>query len=138
MSRQEYCRKCGCDVFECGGNVTGVCIRKPAPSPQPEMPEGWVWNAYRREFSCSTPAIRLRGLNSVAVSLEELRALLATQGLAIVPAAEVTTPGERKVLEACEGLDEGALRWLHKGTSLDIVTLVEAVLARRAEKETNG
>lgn len=25
--QDEFCRRCGCDVFECGGNVTGVCIR---------------------------------------------------------------------------------------------------------------
>ena len=104
---------------------------KPAPSPQPEMPEGF------EEF-WSMGVWRYVRLDGHGLSVDDMRALLATQGLAIVPAAEVTTPGERKVLEACEGLDEGALRWLHKGTSLDIVTLVEAVLARRAEKETNG
>jgi hypothetical protein len=34
-------------------------------------------------------------LHMTQMTLDELRALLATQGLAIVPAAEVTTPGER-------------------------------------------
>jgi len=27
MTRPEFCERCGCDVFECGGNITGRCIR---------------------------------------------------------------------------------------------------------------
>jgi hypothetical protein len=27
MNYPEFCERCGCDVFECGGNVAGYCIR---------------------------------------------------------------------------------------------------------------
>jgi hypothetical protein len=58
----------------------------PAPSPHPEMPEH-----DDPVFPWTCPESR----DYVEIPLSAIRALLATQGLAIVPAAEVTTPGER-------------------------------------------
>jgi hypothetical protein len=68
---------------------------EPAPSPQTEMtgsPDGWRW--YRNAGHDGEPYIAHMEAD-VELTLSHLRALLATQGLAIVPAAEVTTPGER-------------------------------------------
>lgn len=79
----------------------------------------------------------------VDLPLSVLRTLLATQGLAIVPAAEVTAPAERKVLEAMAAVPDIQIDMtldLRDELSIQETRVWEAELARRAEKkgETNG
>ena len=67
--------------------------------------------------------------------MSELRELLATRGLAIVPAADVLTAEERAVLEACATAEVAQLSngWrMLDGDSNRAVTAAE--LARRAQK----
>jgi hypothetical protein len=67
------------------------------------MPEGWLWEPDAGGF------VRMFGKKTgFCVSVNMLGRLLATQRLAIVPAAEVTTPEERAVLDAWPLLSEDA------------------------------
>jgi hypothetical protein len=96
----EMCGECGCihrpgENTLCPGWRPGPFV----PSPQPEMP---VVGLHESSM------VAKRGQLSV-YPLTAIRELLATQGLAIVPAAEVTTPGERKVLEACAAFPDEVL-----------------------------
>lgn len=60
--------------------------------------------------------------------VDEVRDCLAQDGLHVVSAAD------KAVLDACAALSDGSLRWLVRGTSVDIVALAEAEFARRGVK----
>lgn len=94
------------DEFD--GNGWLRCRRQQAPSPDyrtseavppqppaaaPALPENWTWNAHRKEWEYSTPALRMRGLEFLAIGLDEIRSLLATQEMSIV--RSVCVPEER-------------------------------------------
>lgn len=77
------------------------------------------------------------------VRLEAIRYVLAEAGLAIVPAADVPSAEERKVLEACEKLTVFTMR-SHEGAnaktwpavaSSGLRELAVALVALRAAKE---
>jgi hypothetical protein len=90
-------KKSADECWHCGGvHSTSECF-KPAPSPQPEMPEGWecVTGEDGALFFIN------EGLKRV-LTMSRIKSLLATQGLAIVPAAEVMTPAKQAVLDAAE------------------------------------
>lgn len=68
-------------------------------------------------------------------TLAELRALLATQGRAIVPTAEVVTAEERRVLDAMAGVAlESVKRAITSAKRSDKRRVWRAELARRAAK----
>lgn len=76
-----------CVLFECEAKSQCLwpdrCAKRAAPSPQPEMPEGWHFDpAHGGLFYQELP-----GRQVIPVTL--LRALLATQGLTIVGPAEL-------------------------------------------------
>lgn len=91
-----FCQRAPCEChYE---PVAAPCAGPPAaaglePSAEP-MPEGWtmrtdaygLWFKYGRAFE---------------LSLGHISALLATQGLAVVPVADVVTAEERRVLDLC-------------------------------------
>jgi hypothetical protein len=93
-----HCNGSGMRPTGNGGPCDGCQYCKPAPSPQPEM---LVVGLHESSM------VAKRGQLSV-YPLTAIRELLATQGLAIVPAAEVTTQppierwGFRDWMGACE------------------------------------
>lgn len=102
-----------------------LAMLTPAPDARPSaepMAEGWVmtYPGYaerkHRGISVDADADGITTEESVTgyggytatvhVPLSVLRALLATQGLSIVPTAEVPSPLAKDVLQACESLSE--------------------------------
>lgn len=100
----------------------------PAPSAEPQMPEGWEFVPHNGGFFVN------EGLSRV-LSMSRLTTLLATQGLTIVPVASVVTAEEREVLEAMGAIPQVLLESCHQRalepTCRDAWT---AELARRAAK----
>ena len=113
-------------ISRCFGDTCAWCKVSPAPSPQPEMPEGDGW------VKIATAQAERTIAGDVWMPLVALKAVLATRGLTIAG------PAERAVLDACaamteEGIDAAA------GQSGSVDRALEDELARRAAKEgTNG
>jgi hypothetical protein len=145
---EEYCRLCGCDVFECGGNVTDVCTRNPSPPAAPELPEGWlaIWHVprvkrlvrvireHRKEdylewvyLDGPEKGVVTTGHWDALWSVMDMVPLLATQGLSIVDAKD------RAVLEACAKLDPIPHLFMAGSgmTVADADRVMQAELARR-------
>lgn len=139
-------------VCKCGtGHPLDCPVHKPAPSPQPEMPEGWKLDispyysdATRRHYSAEqtvtvdadsiTVEERTSGYDgytaTVRVPLSVLRALLATQGLHVINAKQ------QAVLEVCAQHSEDSLRLImHAGSHPWARCAAASELARRAAKE---
>jgi hypothetical protein len=107
----------------------------PAPSPRPEMPEGWFphFSGYRHINARGGCHVEVKAGHlhvshcyvdphdpcGFSVPLPVLRALLATQGLALVPAADVSTPISDETLRH---LRECALAWEPEARLLGNVT----------------
>jgi hypothetical protein len=109
---------------ECAMYFGGKCdcvARCVAPSPQPEMPEGF------EEF-WSMGVWRYVRLDGHGLSVDDMRALLATQGLTIIGAKQ------RAVLDACALLDLDTYLYGDEHEQRDVA---EAELARRAAKDSN-
>lgn len=68
-----------------------------------KMPTGWCWEDETQSFYWSSNFIAPGRLQSLAVSLERIRALLATQGLHVVSAKDMA------VLEACAAVPDEVL-----------------------------
>lgn len=111
----------------CCGRTCGWCKdwdrNKPAPSAEPQMPEGWEF--IDGEFGGT---FLNEGLCKV-MSMGRIRQLLATQGLAIVPASDVPTQAET-LLERAEKL----LRQPRAVARAKLADEIAAELARRAAK----
>lgn len=67
---------------------------------------------------------------------KDLGTMLHRYGLAIVPAADVVTPEERAVLDACAVLSTASLEAFGSPASTPWVRFAHAELARRATRET--
>jgi hypothetical protein len=111
-----FCRLCGLGFEFVGSEHLSTCPTR-APSPQPEMPEGW-----RAEFSPFLGTVCFKRGNS-AIALEEIRALLATRGLHVIDAKQ------KAVLDACEAAEITPCTKILKGRSE--WAIVKAELARR-------
>jgi hypothetical protein len=114
MSHDQRCKDANRfgDGFECIGPprcAHGVPVDAreavPAPSPQPEMPEGVLPLSPEEEDWFFGNGY---GHSAGATEVRCLLLHLERMGLAIVPAAEVTTPEERAVLDAWPLLSEDA------------------------------
>lgn len=110
-------------------------MSEPKLLPDVEIPSGWEVI----ESPGVGVAFRRAGSGYRHITLEVMRDLAATVGLALVPAADVPTPEERAVLEACKALDLSEAKLDEDGlTAGEVETIVDAELARRAAKEAKG
>lgn len=149
MSAQwDTCLVCGAHGnHKCPGVAAVIASAQPAPSAEDELvgystesewPEDWRW--YRNAAHDGEPYLAHMSAD-LELTLTNLRAMLRFHGLAIIPAADVPTPEERKVLETMAGIKQ---RWLEDMVRTcagpaewveTCVRLFTAELARRAAKE---
>jgi hypothetical protein len=100
----------------CRVSLPCLC-EQPAPSPQPEMPEGW-------SFSPAHGGL-FHG-HDMVITMQHIRTLLATQGLAVVSAEQ------KAVLDAAEGVTDPYLRNIVRTSAWQWCRdVANAVLARR-------
>lgn len=148
------------------GPYDGPRPGKPAPSAEPDagtiVGTGWVSrdgaNAYGYKTRYREVDVELDSDGDLLVDIEErwgvtgdkccctikasiLRALLSRAGLSIVPAGDVPTPEERKVLEAMAAIEPWVFDWIrHDNIALVPKVLhapLQAELARRAATKTD-
>lgn len=114
------CKECGFDGWH--DRCCSTQFTKPAPSAEPETPTDRIL------------CIDHTGKWMCWLKLDDLREALSRVGLAIVPAADVVTAEERKVLEASSEAPESELQLLISmpGHPSWEVEHARAELARRA------
>lgn len=105
-----------------------------------EWPEGWRW--YRNPPNYGGEPY-LAHPHDCELTPNHIRRLVAFHGLALVPAADVPTPEERAVLEACRELHIVAplgmsTAYVPPQSMAGLGRLLHAELARRAAKERKG
>lgn len=139
----------------CTGDDCSCPRHKPTaavgPEPMPECrkpPHGWVCTRKRyHEGPCAAwpadaPEVTGEGWRLILTlfheattgcTMDELRSLLAAQGLALVPIADLPTPQERAVLRAMARLNDTELVTLARAGSNE-QDIACAELARRAAR----
>ena len=122
-----------CTKDGCGHERSAPPVAPPPASPEP-MPEGWPdgWRWYNTVRSGGRPYLAHTS-EDVELTIDNLRAMLAFQGLSIVDESSA------KVLEACDGISQ---RWLEQYVRIVSPSQVDpnayhwakAELARRGRK----
>lgn len=144
----EHVCQAGREVCDWPGCPMNPNRAKPAPSAKPLPGEGTFYPSRQvteRPVPSAEPQMQEIYLPCAPgfihqMPLEELRALLAAQGLAIVKASDVPSAEDKRVLEAMTDVPEDRLQFIIRRPQLGglLVDACEAELARRGAKGTGG
>lgn len=134
-----YCQRCHALGSRCGicSDATYAEEPKPAqPSVEPELrltedEQDWF---LRNGYGMRAGPAQLRHLID---QLKLIAPLLSRAGLSIVPASDVPSPEERKVLEVLGDVPNTLIDDWRRWPSGWLMLLAKAELARRAAKETD-